>query len=249
MIESIKIRRFDFMAREIRFAVSAVLVLLGIIGTVRCTVESHLGIDLAGGVDPAEIPKPFSMDRSVVCWPSGPREATLQGVEKENILLVKLRRTPRGRRMIAEPVLNFFAPAFRGIPSWWRAYRRSTGHTATSCARSCAGAADFPAGDQFIYSPGGFELSRPSRAAIAHVSRHSSPWWTLLVLGMEQDLSLHPRRCYHRRVFADGYGGHLRPDPWKYPARKKKTFSEIDQPERQRIPEPVLVTSFTVSWR
>jgi preprotein translocase subunit SecF len=102
------------------FALSAVLVLLGIIGTVQIfRGHANLGIELAGGTSlQVKFEKPFSMDeiRSVLAA-GGHGEAMLQAVEGENVLFVKLRaRGGQEERMVAEPVLKLFREKLPGNP-------------------------------------------------------------------------------------------------------------------------------------
>ena len=113
MIELIKNPKYDFMAvKYFAFAFSAVLILLGIIGTVQIfRGHANLGIELSGGTSiQLKFQRPFSMDqvRSILSE-AGHDEAQLQGVEGESILLIKL-RAMKGmeERMVAEPVLNLF---------------------------------------------------------------------------------------------------------------------------------------------
>jgi preprotein translocase subunit SecF len=110
MIEIVRNPKYDFMSvKNYAFALSAVLILLGVIGTVQIfRGHANLGIDLSGGTSiQVKFQKPFSMDgiRSMLAG-AGHGEAQLQGVEGENILLIKLRaREGMEERMIADPVL------------------------------------------------------------------------------------------------------------------------------------------------
>jgi len=95
MIELVKNPKYDFMSiRNYAFMFSAVLLILGIIGTVQIfRGKANLGIDLAGGTSiQGKFQKPFALDeiRSLLAQ-AGHGEATLQKVEGENILLIKLR--------------------------------------------------------------------------------------------------------------------------------------------------------------
>ena len=111
MIELVKNPKYDFMSvKHYAFALSAVLILLGVIGTVQIfRGHANLGVELSGGTSiQVKFQKPFAMDkiRSVLSQ-GGHGEAQLQGVEGENILLIKL-RAQKGmeERMVAEPVLK-----------------------------------------------------------------------------------------------------------------------------------------------
>src|SRR5512134_3464950 len=121
MIELVKNPKYDFMAiRNYAFVFSAVLLILGIIGTVQIfRGKANLGIDLAGGTSiQGKFQKPFALDeiRSLLTQ-AGHGEATLQKVEGENILLIKLRsETGREERMVADPVLKLLRDKLPGNP-------------------------------------------------------------------------------------------------------------------------------------
>jgi preprotein translocase subunit SecF len=121
MIELVKNPKYDFMAiRNYAFLFSAVLLILGIIGTVQIfRGKANLGIDLAGGTSiQGKFQKPFALDeiRSLLTQ-AGHGEATLQKVEGENILLIKLRsETGREERMVADPVLKLLREKLPGNP-------------------------------------------------------------------------------------------------------------------------------------
>ena len=121
MIELVKNPKYDFMSiRNYAFVFSAVLMVLGIIGTVQIfRGHANLGIDLAGGTSiQVKFQNPFAMDeiRSLLAQ-AGHGEATLQKVEGENILLLKLRsETGREERMVADPVLKLLREKLPGNP-------------------------------------------------------------------------------------------------------------------------------------
>jgi len=121
MIELVKNPKYDFMAiRNYAFMFSAVLLILGIIGTVQIfRGKANLGIDLAGGTSiQMKFQKPFSMDeiRSLLAK-AGHGEATLQEVSGENILLVKLRALgQKEEKMVAEPMVNLLRQSLPGNP-------------------------------------------------------------------------------------------------------------------------------------
>jgi len=121
MIELVKNPKYDFMSvRNYAFALSAVLLILGTIGTVQIfRGQANLGIDLAGGTSiQVKFQKPFAMDeiRSLLTG-AGHAEATLQGVEGENILLIKLRASGgQEERMVADPVLKLLREKIPGNP-------------------------------------------------------------------------------------------------------------------------------------
>ena len=121
MIELVRNPKYDFMAiRNYAFMFSAVLLILGVIGTVQIfRGKANLGIDLAGGTSiQGKFQKPFALDeiRSLLTQ-AGHGEATLQKVEGENILLIKLRsETGREERMVADPVLKLLREKLPGNP-------------------------------------------------------------------------------------------------------------------------------------
>jgi preprotein translocase subunit SecF len=121
MIELVKNPKYDFMAiRNYAFILSAVLLILGITGTVQIfRGKANLGIDLAGGTSiQGKFQKPFALDqiRSLLTQ-AGHGEATLQKVGEGNILLIKLRsETGREERMVAEPVLKLLRDKLPGNP-------------------------------------------------------------------------------------------------------------------------------------
>jgi preprotein translocase subunit SecF len=121
MIELVRNPKYDFMAiRNYAFIFSAVLLILGIIGTVQIfRGKANLGIDLAGGTSiQGKFQKPFALNeiRSLLTQ-AGHGEATLQKVEGENILLIKLRsETGREERMVADPVLKLLREKLPGNP-------------------------------------------------------------------------------------------------------------------------------------
>jgi len=121
MIELVRNPKYDFMSiRNYAFMLSAVLLVLGLVGTVQIfRGKANLGIDLAGGTSiQVKFQNTFAMDeiRSMLAQ-AGHREATLQGVEGENILLIKLRsETGREERMVADPVLKLLREKLPGNP-------------------------------------------------------------------------------------------------------------------------------------
>jgi len=121
MIELVKNTKIDFMGlKKYAFAFSAILVLIGFVGTVQIyRGKANLGIDLAGGTSiQLKFQKPFSMDeiRSLLSK-AGHGEATLQEVSGENILLVKLRALGKqDEKMVAEPMVNLLRQSLPGNP-------------------------------------------------------------------------------------------------------------------------------------
>ncbi|HEY5191904.1 MAG TPA: protein translocase subunit SecF [Candidatus Deferrimicrobium sp.] len=121
MIELVKNTKIDFMGlKKYAFSFSAILVILGIVGTVQIyRGKANLGIDLAGGTSiQLKFQKPFSMNeiRSLLAN-AGHGEATLQEVSGENILLVKLRALGKqDEKMVADPMVNLLRQSLPGNP-------------------------------------------------------------------------------------------------------------------------------------
>jgi preprotein translocase subunit SecF len=121
MIELVKNTKIDFMSlKKYAFSLSAILVILGIVGTVQIyRGGANLGIDLAGGTSiQLKFQKPFSMNeiRSLLAK-AGHGEATLQEVSGENILMLKLHAGARqDEKMVAEPVVNLLRQSLPGNP-------------------------------------------------------------------------------------------------------------------------------------
>jgi len=121
MIELIKNTKIDFMGlKKYTFAFSALLLVLGLVGTVQIyRGKANLGIDLAGGTSiQLKFQKPFSMDeiRSLLTK-AGHGEAALQQVSGENILMLKLGASGgQEEKMVAEPVVNLLRQSLPGNP-------------------------------------------------------------------------------------------------------------------------------------
>ncbi|MBI5905116.1 MAG: protein translocase subunit SecF [Deltaproteobacteria bacterium] len=120
-MELVKNTRIDFMSlKKYAFAVSAALTLLGLFGTVQVyRGQANLGIDLAGGTSmQLKFQKPIAMDevRGILAK-AGHKEATLQGVPGENILLIKLRAGANSEeKMVADPIVNLLKSSFPSNP-------------------------------------------------------------------------------------------------------------------------------------
>lgn len=121
MIELVKNTKIDFMGlKKYAFIFSALLVLLGLVGTVQIyRGKANLGIDLAGGTSiQLKFQKPFSMNeiRSLLAK-AGHGEAALQQVPGENILMLKLGASGfQEEKMVAEPVVNLLRRSLAGNP-------------------------------------------------------------------------------------------------------------------------------------
>jgi preprotein translocase subunit SecF len=121
MIELVKNTKIDFMGlKKYAFSFSAILVILGIVGTVQIyRGEANLGIDLAGGTEiQIRFQKPFAMDQiRALLAKAGHGDATLQEVSGENVLFLKLRALGKqDEKMVADPVVNLLRTSFPGNP-------------------------------------------------------------------------------------------------------------------------------------
>ncbi|HEY7528361.1 MAG TPA: protein translocase subunit SecF [Candidatus Deferrimicrobiaceae bacterium] len=121
MLELIKNTSFDFMrVRKIAFAVSIVLVLLGLFGVVQIyRGHANLGIDLAGGTSiQLKFAKPVSMDQvRQLLTSAGHGEANLQEVPSENILIVKVAgKGKEEEKMVSNQVMTLLRQKFPDNP-------------------------------------------------------------------------------------------------------------------------------------
>jgi preprotein translocase subunit SecF len=120
MMEIIKNTSFDFMAvRKYAFAVSIVLVLLGLIGVVQIyRGQANLGIDLAGGTSiQLKFAKPVAMDQvRRLLSGAGHGEANLQEVSGENILIVKVSGRGGEEKMVSDQVVSLLSRSFPDNP-------------------------------------------------------------------------------------------------------------------------------------
>lgn len=121
MIEMVKNTKIDFMGmKKYTFVLSGMLFLLGLVGTVQVfRGHANLGIDLAGGTSiQLKFSKPFSLDgiRAVLAR-AGHREATLQEVPGENVLLLKLGAGGgKEEKMVAQPVVELLKQSLPDNP-------------------------------------------------------------------------------------------------------------------------------------
>ena len=121
MIELVKNTKIDFMGlKKYAFSFSAILVLLGVVGTVQIyRGKANLGIDLAGGTEiQIKFQKPFAMDQiRALLAKAGHGDATLQQVSGENILLSKLRAAGKqDEKMVAEPMVTLLRQSLPDNP-------------------------------------------------------------------------------------------------------------------------------------
>lgn len=120
MMELIKNTNIDFMGlRKYTFAVSALLVLLGLFGLFRIfTGRANLGIDLAGGTSiQARFEQRVRVDEVRRTLASaGYGEASLQEVPGENILIIKVGARGREEKMVGEQVVGLLRAGFPSNP-------------------------------------------------------------------------------------------------------------------------------------
>jgi preprotein translocase subunit SecF len=120
MMELIRKTDIDFMGlRKYTFAVSVLLVLLGLIGVFRIfTGRANLGIDLAGGTSiQARFEQPVKLEevRRTLAG-AGYGEATLQEVPGENILIVKVGARGGEEKMVGDRVVELLRTGFPSNP-------------------------------------------------------------------------------------------------------------------------------------
>jgi preprotein translocase subunit SecF len=193
MIELVKNPKYDFMAiRNYAFMFSAVLLILGIIGTVQIfRGKANLGIDLAGGTSiQVTFQKPFAMDeiRSLLAQ-AGHGEATLQGIERENILLIKLRsETGREERMVADPVLKLLREKLPGNPFAVESVSEIGPAIGTKLRHDATWALAISALAIILYLAWRFEFKFGVTAAIATFHDIFAMVGIFWALGIEQDL-------------------------------------------------------------
>ena len=193
MIELVKNPKYDFMSiRNYAFMFSAVLLILGIIGTVQIfRGKANLGIDLAGGTSiQVKFQKPFAMDeiRSLLTQ-AGHGEATLQKVEGENILLIKLRsETGREERMVADPVLKLLREKLPGNPFAVESVSEIGPAIGHKLRQDATWALAISALAIIIYLAWRFEFKFGVTAAIATFHDIFAMVGIFWVLGIEQDL-------------------------------------------------------------
>src|SRR5512145_252744 len=121
MMEIIRKTNFDFMrVKKYALAVSAVLVLLGLVGVFQIyRGEANLGIDLAGGTFiQVKFQKPVSMNEvRALLTGAGHGEANLQEVPGENILIIKVGAKGKEEKMVSEQLVTLLRQKFPDNPA------------------------------------------------------------------------------------------------------------------------------------
>ncbi len=110
----------DFMKlRRFAFALSAVLFALGVVGTVQIfRGDANLGIDLAGGTSmQVKFQKPVHLDliRGIMTG-AGHKEANLQAVSGENVVIIKVGAKGREEKMVADQIVGLLRQNFPDNP-------------------------------------------------------------------------------------------------------------------------------------
>jgi preprotein translocase subunit SecF len=251
MIELVKNPKYDFMSvRNYAFMLSAVLLSLGIIGTVQIfRGHANLGIDLAGGTSiQVKFQQPFAMDE-IRSWlaQAGHGEATLQGVEGENILLIKLRsETGREERMVADPVLKLLRDKMPGNPFALESVSEIGPAIGHKLRQDATWALAISALAIIIYLGWRFEFKFGVTAAIATFHDIFSMVGIFWAFGIEQDLlfitallTIGGYSLTDTVVIFDRIRENIR-------LRKRSTFSETINLSVNEVLSRSLVTSFTL---
>jgi len=251
MIELVKNPKYDFMSiRKYAFMFSAVLLVLGIVGTIQIfRGKANLGVDLAGGTSiQVKFQKPIAMDqvRSLLAN-AGHGEATLQGVEGENILLIKLRADAGvEERMVAEPVVKLLREKFTDNPFVVESISEIGPAIGHKLRQDATWALAISALAIIIYLAWRFEFKFGVTAAVATFHDIFAMVGIFWALGIEQDLlfitallTIGGYSLTDTVVIFDRIRENIR-------LRKRNTFSETINLSVNEVLSRSLVTSFTV---
>jgi preprotein translocase subunit SecF len=251
MIELVKNPKYDFMAiRNYAFVFSGVLMILGIIGTVQIfRGHANLGIDLAGGTSiQVKFQKPFEMDRvRSLLSDAGHGEAMLQGVEGDNILLIKLRALEgQEERMVAEPVLKLLREKLPDNPLVVESISEIGPAIGHKLRQDATWALAISALAIIIYLAWRFEFKFGVTATIATFHDIFAMVGIFWILGLEQDLlfitallTIGGYSLTDTVVIFDRIRENIR-------LRKRNTFSETINLSVNEVLSRSLVTSMTV---
>ncbi|OGP33833.1 MAG: protein-export membrane protein SecF [Deltaproteobacteria bacterium GWC2_65_14] len=120
MRELIRKTEIDFMGlRRYTMVVSGLLMALGFFGVFQIfTGNANLGIEIAGGTSiQVRFEKPFRMEEMRKALADGGyREAALQAVPGENILIVKVGAHGKEEKMVAERIVELLRKQFSSNP-------------------------------------------------------------------------------------------------------------------------------------
>jgi preprotein translocase subunit SecF len=251
MIELVRNPKYDFMSvRNYAFMLSAVLLILGATGVVQIfRGKANLGIDLAGGTSiQVKFQKPFAMDqvRSLLT-DAGHGEAMLQGVEGENILLLKLRaHAGAEERMVAEPVVKLLREKLPDNPFVVESISEIGPAIGHKLRQDATWALAISALAIILYLAWRFEFKFGVTAAIATFHDIFGMVGIFWVLGIEQDLlfitallTLGGYSLTDTVVIFDRIRENIR-------LRKRPTFSETINLSVNEVLSRSLVTSLTL---
>ena len=251
MIELVKNTKIDFMGlKKYAFSFSAILVILGIVGTVQIyRGKANLGIDLAGGTEiQIKFQKPFAMDQiRALLAKAGHGDATLQQVSGENILFLKLRALGnQDEKMVAAPVVNLLRQSFPGNPFVVESVSEIGPAIGHKLRRDAELAMLVSALAIIIYLAWRFEFKFGVAAAIATFHDIFSIVGIFWILGIEMDLlfitallTIGGYSLTDTVVVFDRIRENIR-------LRKKGTFSETINLSVNEVLSRTIVTSMTV---
>ena len=251
MMELVKNTKIDFMGlKKYAFAFSALLTILGLVGTVQVyRGQANLGIDLAGGTSmQLKFQKPVAMDEvRAILTKAGHGEATLQGVPGENILLLKLRAHGKEQeKMVAEPVINLLRQSLPGNPFAVESVSEIGPAIGHKLRQDAALALAVSALAIIIYLAWRFEFKFGVAAAVATFHDIFAMVGIFYLLGIEKDLlfitallTIGGYSLTDTVVVFDRIRENLR-------LRKRATFSETINLSVNEVLSRTIVTSLTV---
>src|SRR5512147_1602330 len=250
MMEIIKNTSIDFMKiKKYAFAVSGVLILLGLIGLVQIyRGYANLGIDLAGGTSiQLKFQKTVSMDRvRQLLAGAGHGEATLQEVPGENILIIKVGAKGKEEKMVSDQVVTLLRQAFPDNPATVESVSEIGPAIGKKLRSDAILAMAVSALAIIVYLAWRFEFKFGVAAAIATFHDVGALLGIFFVLGREMDLlfitallTIAGYSLTDTVVVFDRIRENVR-------LRKKTTFSETINLSVNEVLSRTIVTSLTV---
>jgi preprotein translocase subunit SecF len=250
MMEIIKNTNIDFMKiKKYAFAVSGVLVLLGLVGLVQIyRGHANLGIDLAGGTSiQLKFQKPVSMDRvRQLLGGAGHGEAALQEVPGENILIIKVGAKGKEEKMVSDQVVTLLRQAFPDNPATVESVSEIGPAIGKKLRSDAILAMAVSALAIIVYLAWRFEFKFGVAAAIATFHDVGALLGIFFVLGREMDLlfitallTIAGYSLTDTVVVFDRIRENIR-------LRKKTTFSETINLSVNEVLSRTIVTSLTV---
>jgi preprotein translocase subunit SecF len=250
MLEIIKNTSYDFMrVRKYAFAVSAVLVLLGVVGVFQIfRGNANLGIDLAGGTSiQLRFQKPVSMDRvRQVLTSAGHGEANLQEVPSENILIIKVAGKGKEEKMVSDQVMTLLRQTFPDNPATAESVAEIGPAIGRKLRSDAVLAMAISALAIVVYLAWRFEFKFGVAAAIATFHDVAAVVGIFYLLGREMDLlfitallTLAGYSLTDTVVIFDRIRENIR-------LRKRTTFSETVNLSVNEVLSRTLITSLTV---